>query len=67
MKVIRSYQHDPLGRQCSEAVWIKNVEPSKRINNKNEFHQPGDVEVMYQKNENEDFRKKKKVFEENKK
>ena len=24
MKVLRSYQHDPMARQCTEAVWIKN-------------------------------------------
>ena len=48
MKVIRSYQHDPLARQCSEAVWIKSIEPNKRINNKQEYHQPGDVEIHYQ-------------------
>ena len=65
MKVIKAYQHDPLGRQCAEAVWIKNIKPSERINNKNEFHQPGDVEVTYEKSENE-YLKKKRIFEENK-
>ena len=53
MKVIRNYQHDPLGRQCAEAVWIKNIKPDQRINNKKEYHQPGDVEVLYEKTENE--------------
>ena len=33
MKIKKSYQHDPLGRQCAEAVWIRNVEPFKRIIN----------------------------------
>ena len=56
MKVVRSYQHDPLSRQCAEAVFIKNVDPEKRINNKKEFHQPGDVEVNYEKNENDDVK-----------
>ena len=32
MKVIKSYQHDPLGRQCSEAVLIKNSDRENRIN-----------------------------------
>ena len=51
MKVLKKYQHDPLARQCAEAVLIKNMDPSKIINNKKEYHQPGDVEVKYQKNE----------------
>ena len=33
MTVIKSFQHDPLGRQCAEALRIKSIEPSKRINN----------------------------------
>ena len=66
MKVIKAYQHDPLGRQCAEAVQIKNVEPSKRINNKTEFHQPGDVEFVYEKNENENQKKKKRMMQEKK-
>mgnify|MGYP003324695666 CR=1 FL=1 len=66
MRVLKAYQHDPLGRQCAEAVWIKNVNPSERINNKNEFHQPGDVEVLYEKNENENQKqKKKRIIQEN--
>ena len=59
MKVVKSFQHDALTRQCAEAVWIKNVDPRKRINNKKEYHQPGDVEVQYEKNENEEWKKKK--------
>ena len=59
MKVVRSYQHDALARQCAEAVWIKNVEPEKRINNKKEYHQPGDVEIRYKKNENEEVKMRK--------
>ena len=34
MKVLKSYQNDPLTRQCAEAVWIRKEDPSKRINNK---------------------------------
>ena len=49
MKVIASFQHDPLSRQCSEAVWIRNIEPTKRINNKKELRQPGEVEISYTK------------------
>ena len=49
MNVIKSFQHDPLRRQCAEAIWIKNIEPSKLINNKKEYHQPGDVQVRYEK------------------
>ena len=42
-----------MGRQCAEAVKIRNLDPSKRINDRKEYHQPGDVKVVYQKNENE--------------
>ena len=66
MKVVKTFQHDPLGRQCAEAVWIRNVEIEKRINNKKEYHQPGDVEVLYEKTENENYKKKRKVSEERK-
>ena len=58
MKVLKSFQHNPLARQCAESVRIKNTDPSKRINNKEEYHQPGDVEVRYKKNVNEKFQKK---------
>ena len=54
MTVIKSFQHDPLGRQCAESLRIKSIEPSKRINNRKEYHQPGDVEVRYEKNESEE-------------
>ena len=60
MKVIKSFQHNPLARQCAEAVRIKNIEPQKRINNKEEYHQPGDVEVTYNKNINEKYKTKEK-------
>ena len=43
----------------------KNVNPAQRINNKNEFHQPGDVETIYEKNENEEFKKRKRMILEN--
>ena len=60
MNVIASYQHNALGRQCGEAVWIKEVDPNKRINNKEEYHQPGDVEIVYTKNDNKLKKKKRK-------
>ena len=60
MKVLKSFQHNPLARQCAEAIRIKNTAPNKRINNKEEYHQPGDVQVEYNKNINEKFKKKKK-------
>ena len=59
MKVVKSHQHNSLGRQCHESVVIKNTEPSRRINNKEEYHQPGDVQIEYKKNINEKFVKKK--------
>ena len=35
------------------------IQPGKRINNKTEFHQPGDIEVSHEKTINENMRKKK--------
>ena len=52
MKVLSSFQHDPLARQCAEAVWINKIEPDKRINSKTEYHQPGDIEAVFEKSEN---------------
>ena len=59
MKVVGSYLHDPLARQCAEAFWIKKSEPEKRINNNTEIHQLGDIEVCHEKNINENMRQKK--------
>ena len=33
-KMLKSFQHNPLARQCAEAIRIKNTDPNKRINNK---------------------------------
>ena len=66
MTVIKAFQHDPLGRQCAECLRIKSIEPSKRINNRKEYHQPGDVEVRYEKNESEEMKKKRKLNKERK-
>ena len=65
--MVRSFQDDALARQCSEAVWIKNLNPENRINNKKEYHQPGDVEIHYEKNENEEVKKRKTIMKEAKK
>ena len=64
MTVLKTFQHDPLGRQCAEALRIKSIEPSKRINNRKEYHQPGDVEVRYEKNESEERKMKRKLIRE---
>ena len=60
MKIISTYQNNALGRQCSEAVWIKDTDPKTRINNKEEYHQPGDVEISYTKNDKFNNEKKEK-------
>ena len=67
MKVVKTFQHDPLRRQCAEAIWIKNIEPSKLINNKKEYHQPGDVQLRYEKNENPEIKRRKQEIKEAKK
>jgi hypothetical protein len=67
MKIISSYQHDALARQCGEAIWIKETNPKQRINNKEEYHQPGDVELAYTKNDkNYKGNQKKVTIQENK-
>jgi hypothetical protein len=43
---------------------IRKVDPSKRINNKTEYHQPGDVEVRYEKGQNEDVKRRKRFVRE---
>ena len=67
MKILSTHQHDALGRQCGEAVWIKETHPNKRINNKEEYHQPGDVEIVYNKNDHELKTKSKLKTKENEK
>ena len=59
MTVMKAFEHDPLGGQCAE-LRIKSIEPSKRINNRKEYHQPGDVEIRYKKNESEEMKLKRK-------
>ena len=59
MKIISTYPNNALERQCGEAVWIKEIDPAVRINNKQEYHQPGDVEVSYAKNDIINDKKKK--------
>ena len=67
MKVVASYQHDPLSRQCREAIEIKEVYPKNRINNKEEYHQPGEVQIRYEKNVSDEFKKRKQISKEAKK
>ena len=59
MNVEATHQNNALSRQCSEAIRIKEVEPKQRINNKEEYHQPGDIEISYAKNDNMEKHKKK--------
>ena len=61
MKIISSHQNDALGRQCGEAIWIKETDPSKRINNKEEYHQPGDVDIKYSNDHEVKERRKAKM------
>ena len=53
MNVESVHLNNALSRQCSEAIGIKEVKATERINNKEEYHQPGDVEVSYVKNDNQ--------------
>ena len=50
MNIISSYQNNVLVRQCGEAVRNKEIDPKSRIKNKEEYHQPGDVDIIYSKN-----------------
>ena len=60
MNIEATHQNTALSRQCSEAIRIKEVEPGKRIINKEEYHQPGDIEISYAKNDNIEKQKQKK-------
>ena len=50
-----------MSRQCAEANGIRKIEPEKRINNKNEHHQPGDIEIHCEKSENETVKRMKEL------
>ena len=50
MNIISSYQNNVLVRQCGEAVRNKEIDQKSRIKNKEEYHQPGDVDIIYSKN-----------------
>ena len=54
MKVLASFLHDPLARQCAEAFHIKQVPIDKRINNKSEWKQTGTISQEFNKNINKD-------------
>ena len=43
------------------AIWIKETDPSKRIDNKEEYHQPGDVDIKYSNDHEVKERRKAKM------
>ena len=43
MKVIKTHQNDPLARQSGEAIMIRELDPAKKINSKQEWCQPEDI------------------------
>ena len=47
MKVLHTFQRDPLGHQCMEAMLIKEEDQDNLINNKEEWNQPGDVRIEF--------------------
>ena len=49
MKVVKSHQNDPLARQNGEAILIREMDPSKKINSKQTWRQPEDVMIKIQK------------------
>jgi hypothetical protein len=49
MKVMNSFKNDPLGRQCTESVIIAGIDPTKKINNKEEWNLPGNIGPEYVK------------------
>ena len=52
MKVIKSHQNNPLARQEGEAILIREMDPSKKINSKQEWRQPEDILIKVKKNDN---------------
>ena len=62
MNIISSYQNNVLVRQCGEAVRNKEIDQKSRIKNKEEYHQPGDVDIIYSKNGKIEENKKDKII-----
>ena len=51
MEVVKSYQNDPTARQNGEAILIREMDPEKKINSKQEWRQPEDVLIQVKKND----------------
>jgi hypothetical protein len=66
MNIISSYQNNVLVRQCGEAVRNKEIDQKSRIKNKEEYHQPGDVDIIYLKKDKIEENKKNKNKEKRK-
>jgi hypothetical protein len=49
MKIMKTFKNDPLGRQCTESVLISEINPDKKINNKEEWNLPGNIGPEYVK------------------
>ena len=47
MRVLEIFNRDPLGRQCMEGQLIREMDPDKLINNKEEWIQPGDIRAVF--------------------
>ena len=61
MKFLGRFENDALKRQAAEAVYIRRIKPSKRINNKQEFVQPADVTMqLRQQGETREEKEQKK-------
>ena len=54
MNIISSYQNNVLVRQCGVAVRNKEIDQKSRIKNKEEYHQPGDVDTNEDSGTNND-------------
>ena len=54
MKIMKSFQKDPLGRQVAEGIKIREMDEEEQINNKKEWTQPMEVIAIYRKHGQKD-------------
>ena len=47
MRVLETFNRDPLGRQSMEGMMIREADPEKLINNNEEWIQPGDIRAVF--------------------
>ena len=60
MKVVKSFLNDPTARQIGEGLYIREMDPDKKINSKQEWNQPEDIFCEYKRNDKDDITNKQR-------